>query len=108
MPFKLRPDDAVILSSRAIPVPQIIANRSELLRRLNDQQVRVYDDVHVSGHASREDIRKVLTLLDANYLIPNHGVPEMTEAFIDVARDAGFGPDRIRNLREGDRITLAD
>lgn len=107
-PFKFKPDDVVVLSSNAIPLPLIIANREELLRKLNEQQVRVFDGVHVSGHASKEDLRWLMTTLDAKHVIPNHGIPKMTNAYIDIARDAGIPAERIHNLREGDRITLVE
>lgn len=107
-PFKFKPDDVVVLSSKVIPVANIIANRKDLLRRLHDAHVRVYDKVHVSGHAAREDIRWMMQAINADVVIPNHGIPAMTEAYIDIARDVGLKPDRIKNLREGDRITLVE
>lgn len=107
-PFKFKPDDVVVLSSSVIPVANIIANRKDLLRKLHDKHIRVYDDVHVSGHASREDIRWMMKTINAKYVIPNHGVPSMTEAYIDIARDVGLTRERIKNLREGDRITLVE
>lgn len=105
-PFKFKPDDVIVFSSNVIPMPLIIANRDELVRKLKGQHVRIFDGVHVSGHASKEDLRWLMTTLGAQHLIPNHGTPEMTEAYIDIAREAGITPERIHNLREGDRITL--
>ncbi len=107
-PFKFKPDDVVVFSSNVIPMPLIIANRDELVRKLKGQHVRIFDGVHVSGHASKEDLRWLMTTLAAKHLIPNHGTPEMTEAYIDIAREAGIPPSRIHNLREGDRITLVE
>lgn len=107
-PFKFKPDDVVVLSSTAIPVSHIIANRKELLRKLKNKSVRIYDGVHVSGHASREDIRWMMKTINADNVIPNHGIPAMTESYITLARDAGFDKKRIHNLREGDRITLVE
>jgi ribonuclease J len=106
--FKFKPDDVVVLSSSVIPVANIIANRKELVRKLQNAHVRIYDNVHVSGHASREDIRWMMQTINAKYVIPNHGIPSMTEAYIDIAREVGLSPDRIKNLREGDRITLVE
>jgi ribonuclease J len=107
-PFKFKTDDVVVLSSTAIPVSHIIANRKELLRKLKNSHVRIYDEVHVSGHASREDIRWMMKTINAQNVIPNHGIPAMTESYITLARDAGFDKKRIHNLREGDRITLVE
>ncbi len=105
-PFKFRPGDVVVFSSNVIPMPLIIANREELTRKLRSQQVRIFDGVHVSGHASKEDLRWLMLTLGAKHLIPNHGSPEMTSAYVDIAREAGVKPERIHSLREGDRIVL--
>jgi ribonuclease J len=107
-PFKLKPSDAVVFASRVIPVPGIIADREELQRKLRSLQVRIYDDVHVSGHASKEDIRWLLKTLKPEHLLPNHGISAMTEAFIGLAREMGFRQEQIHNLREGDRITIIE
>jgi ribonuclease J len=107
-PFKFKADDVVVLSSSAIPVAHIIANRKELLRKLKDSHVRVFDKVHVSGHASREDIRWMMKTINADNVIPNHGIPRMTESYITLARDVGLDKKQIHNLREGDRITLVE
>ncbi|MFT4250810.1 MAG: MBL fold metallo-hydrolase RNA specificity domain-containing protein [Candidatus Woesearchaeota archaeon] len=106
LPFKFKPDDVVILSSSAIPVSHIIANRNDLLRKLKQKQVRIFDKVHVSGHASREDIRWMMKTINADNVIPNHGIPSMTESYISLARETGLSREQIHNLREGDRITL--
>ncbi len=106
-PFRFKPDDVVVFSSRTIPVPGIIADRADLQRKLRGAQVRIFDEVHVSGHASREDIRRLIQLIRPEHLVPNHGVPAMTESYIALARELGYDPDKIHNLREGDRIVLA-
>lgn len=107
-PFKFKPEDVVVLSSRVIPVPNIIANREHLMKKLKSQKLRVFDGVHVSGHASKEDIRLLLQTIKPKKVIPNHGIPKMTEAFIDIAREEGYKSQDILNLREGDRVTLVD
>ncbi len=104
--YHFKPADVVILSSRAIPVPSIIAHRQELERKLRLRKVRLFTDVHVSGHASREDIRALITIINSKHLIPNHGDPVMTQAFVELAREVGYLPERIHSLREGDRIKL--
>ncbi len=105
-PFKFKQDDIVVLSSKIIPVPHIIANRKDLLRRMHQRRLRVFDEVHVSGHASKEDIRFLLETLSPLHVIPNHGVSHMTHAFIDLAREMAIEPSNIHDLREGDRVTL--
>ena len=72
-PFHLKSKDHVIFSSKTIPAPINIANRKELENKLKDKGAKIFTDVHVSGHASREDLRYLIELLRPQNLIPAHG-----------------------------------
>ena len=70
-------DDTVVLSSRVIP-----GNEKGIFRMLNHLCKRgaqvIYDDgggapVHVSGHASQEELKLMLNLTKPRYFIPVHG-----------------------------------
>lgn len=105
-PFRFKPDDVVVFSSRVIPVASIVAAREELERKFKDAHVRFYTDVHISGHASSEDIRELLTTIQPRHVVPNHGTPEMTNDFIEIAKDAKIK--FIHNMQEGERVTIVD
>ena len=104
--FKFSPEDIIVFSCNVIPVPMIQANRKHLEEKLKRLHLRVFVDVHVSGHSSREDLREFLSLLEPKYVIPSHGDPVMTQAFVELAKEQGYANDRIFALKEGDRITV--
>lgn len=56
--MKLEPGegDNVVFSASTIPNPINLANRDLLDRRLKERGARIYNNVHVSGHAGPEDI----------------------------------------------------
>jgi ribonuclease J len=106
--FKFSPEDVVVFSCNVIPVPMIQANRKHLEEKLRRLHLRVFVDVHVSGHASREDLREFLNMLQPTYLVPSHGDPLMTKAYVELAQEQGYTNEKIFSLKEGDRITLSD
>ncbi len=74
---KIQPGDTVVLSSRIIPGNEKAIYRviDHLFRR--DAHV-IYDDgssppVHVSGHASQEELKLIINLVKPRYFIPIHG-----------------------------------
>ena len=57
LPFEFKQNDNIIFSSKTIPVPVNIANKEGLNKRLMKSGARLFDEVHVSGHGGREDLR---------------------------------------------------
>ena len=72
---KLASSDVVILSSSAIPGNEKFVGK--IINMLIKNGVRVVndsvEDVHVSGHACREEIKLLMALLKPKYLMPIHG-----------------------------------
>ena len=72
---KLSPSDVVVLSSSAIPGNEKLVGK--IINALVKNGVKVVNDssdnVHVSGHACREEIKLMMTLLKPKYLMPVHG-----------------------------------
>lgn len=68
-------DDVVVLSARAIPGNEKAIGRvvNHLARRRVDIVTEDTKHVHVSGHASVEELKLVLSLVRPRYLIPVHG-----------------------------------
>ena len=73
LPFKLYSEDHIIFSCTIIPSPTNIANREMLENKLKKHGVRIFKDIHVSGHAAREDLRDLINLVQPKNLIPAHG-----------------------------------
>jgi ribonuclease J len=88
----VEPGDVVILSSRVIPGNEADAMRAitDLLRR--GAEVRSWwsdRGVHVSGHAHREEQRRMLDLVHPRGFIPLHGTLHHLTRHAALAREAG-------------------
>ncbi|HRG97219.1 MAG TPA: ribonuclease J [Polyangiaceae bacterium] len=90
----LGPGDAVVMSSRVIPgrEPEAYAMLSALVRRGVTLHTRSTDrGLHVSGHAHRDEQRRLLELVRPRAFIPVHGTRVHLERHAALAREAGVG-----------------
>ena len=101
-------DDTVIISAMAIPgnekyVSKLIDNLLKLGANV------VYGkavDIHVSGHASEEDLKLMLTLIKPKFFIPVHGEYRMQMAHRSLALDIGVKKENIFVPENGNVIAL--
>ncbi len=107
--FAVGEDDTVIISARAIPGNE--SHISHLINHFCRRGANVYDEsrwqVHVSGHASQEELKLMLNLTRPEYLVPIHGEFRQLYHHMLVARDAGFPRDRIILAETGDIIGIS-
>ncbi|PSG98936.1 MAG: ribonuclease J [Nanohaloarchaea archaeon SW_7_43_1] len=89
-PFKFREGDHVIFSSQVIPTPLTQANRYSLEKKMKSQGVRLYKDVHTSGHAKKEDHRDFIQMLDPSNIVPSHGTVQKLGSYVELAREEGY------------------
>ncbi|MEC4686034.1 MAG: ribonuclease J [Nitrospirota bacterium] len=73
--IKIKPDDTVVLSAKVIPgnersIGKII---NHLFRRGANVIYEKVSEVHVSGHASKEELKLMLNLVRPKYFMPVHG-----------------------------------
>lgn len=90
MPFDLYNGDYVIFSCRTIPTPTNIENREKLEENLKSFNVRIFKDIHQSGHAAKEDLRDLINLVKPKNIIPAHGNSEMKKALAELAVEMGY------------------
>ncbi|MBS1814911.1 MAG: ribonuclease J [Acidobacteria bacterium] len=90
---KIEAGDTVIMSSRVIPGNEkpIYHMIDHLYRR---QAKVIHDDgtnglIHVSGHASQEELRLMVNLLKPKFFVPVHGDYRHLTKHIEVARSTG-------------------
>lgn len=88
--FKFRAGDNVIFSSSVIPTPTTILGRDKMDKKLRSRGVRVQTDIHVSGHAGREDLRELLTIFKPKHIIPAHGSLQQETPMIELASEFGY------------------
>ncbi len=107
MPFKLKEDDHIIFSSKTIPTPENLVSRSELEKRLRKSKPRIFDNVHVSGHGGREDLRDLIKLTNPEHIIPSHGDLSKTMAGLNLAMEMGYKKDyNVHLLSNSKHVTL--
>ena len=105
--YKVEKGDKVVFSANVIPNPLTQANRYSLETKLGMKGARIYDNVHVSGHAYKEDHWELLRLISPEYVIPAHGNIEMHGHYMEMAEDAGyvFG-ENVLIMRNGEEILV--
>lgn len=105
--FKFERGDSAILCANAIPTPINIASRYTLETKLRSFGVKIFDGVHVSGHASREDHRKLLKLIKPDHIIPCHGSMDMRSGYVNLAVEEGYTVNKnVHLLTNGATIEL--
>ena len=71
-------------------------------------RVRIFSDIHVSGHGAREDHRDLLYILRPENIIPTHGGMRQLGSLKDLAvNDLGYRPEKVHILANGQRLRLA-
>ncbi len=97
------PGDIVIFSSRVIPGNERVIGRviNALLRRSAEVLWEDVAFVHVSGHASREDLKHMLVLTRPRYFVPVHGEYRHLLQHARLAEGVGIPKDRIFLIEDG-------
>ena len=100
--------DVVVLSARAIPGNEKSINRviNHLYRRGAEVIVGGRPPLHVSGHASQEELKIMLTLTRPRYFIPIHGELRQIHNHARLAEQVGLPRERILLGTSGDVFEL--
>src|SRR5207245_9316069 len=103
---KIEKGDTVVLSSRIIP------GNEKTIYRMIDHLFRreagvIYEDgssppVHVSGHASQEELKLVMNLVKPKYFIPIHGEYRQLRIHADLARSMHGSVGQVLMMESGD------
>jgi ribonuclease J len=101
--LELSKEDQVIFSSKTIPTPMTEASKEQLVRRLRKKQARLFDNVHVSGHGGKEDLREMIKLTNPEIVIPSHGDLKMLSAGIDLAQEMGYKLNKTTYLMQNNK-----
>ncbi|MCX8058371.1 MAG: ribonuclease J [Spirochaetes bacterium] len=100
--------DIVVFSSSTIPGNEPLVVR--IINKLYKLGAKVYnkeiEDVHVSGHASAEELKIMLNLTKPSYFIPVHGELRHLYAHAELAKMVGIKDENIFILSNGDVIEI--
>jgi ribonuclease J len=81
-------------------------NREKLETSIISQGARIFRDVHVSGHAAREDLRDIINMVHPKNIIPAHGELKMRKALLDLALEMGYNKKNVHLSSDGSKIFL--
>ena len=105
---KVSDDDVVVLSAHAIPGNE--SNVSRVIDALHRAGADVVHDgnarVHVSGHASQEELKFVLSLLSPEWFVPIHGEYRHLVHHARLARAVGVPAEKVLVCEDGDVVTM--
>jgi ribonuclease J len=104
--IRIRKGDLVILSSKFIPgnekaISTVINNLYRLGAEVVYQEVA---DIHVSGHASQEELKLLMQLTKPRYFIPIHGELRHLIKHARLGRSLGLDDDHLLLAGNGDRL----
>ncbi len=105
----IRAGDTVVISATPIPGNELPVSRT--IDNLQRQGAYVLYDriatVHVHGHASQEELKLVMSLVQPRYFVPVHGEYRHLNAHAQLAWDLGIARDGIFVLEDGDVLELS-
>jgi len=108
--FDIKEGDTVVLSSHPIP-----GNEESVYRTINRLFRRgakvIYENVapvHVSGHASQEEMKLLLHLVKPKYFIPIHGELRHLKQHAEIARQVGIPDENIAVIENGHVVEFQD
>jgi ribonuclease J len=108
--IRISPGDTVIISAKAIP-----GNERPISRIINHLFMRgaevIYEktsEVHVSGHASKEELKLMLNIVRPKYFIPVHGEYRHLISHANLAKKVGIPEENIFVLKDGDIVELSE
>jgi ribonuclease J len=108
--FDIAPGDTVVLSSTPIPGNEEMVHRT--INRLFQRGAEVIYDaiapVHVSGHASQEEMKLLIQLVKPQHLIPIHGELRHLKQHAALARELGLPKENIAVVENGTPIEFRD
>ena len=107
--FDIKPGDTVVLSSHPIPGNEELVSRAinRLLEQGADVVYEALAPVHVSGHASQEELKLMLHLVRPRYLIPIHGELRMLKQHARLGIEVGMDERQIAIVENGRVIEFA-
>lgn len=104
--FDIIPGDTVVLSSHPIPGNEESVYRTinRLFRRGAEVIYESIAPVHVSGHASQEEMKLLLHMIKPQYFIPIHGELRHLRQHAILAQEVGIPEERIAVVENGNVI----
>ncbi|MBA4376050.1 MAG: ribonuclease J [Anaerolinea sp.] len=108
--FDVKEGDTIVLSAHPIP-----GNEESVSRTINRLLARganvIYDSiapVHVSGHASQEEMKLMMHLTQPDYFIPIHGELRQLKQHAKIAHQLGIPEENISVILNGQSVEFSN
>jgi ribonuclease J len=108
--FDVEARDTIVISSHPIPGNEeaIYKTINRLLRRGAEVVSEATSAVHVSGHASSEEMKLLLNLVRPKYFMPIHGELHQLRRHASLARQVGVPEENIIVVENGQVVELVN
>ncbi|HHW13531.1 MAG TPA: ribonuclease J, partial [Firmicutes bacterium] len=102
--LEIQPGDTVIISANPIPGNEkLVARTVNYLFKQGAQVIHEpFSGVHVSGHASQEELKLMINLTRPRYFLPVHGEYRHLVKHAQLARFMGLPEDHVFVIENGD------
>lgn len=107
--LRIQVGDTVVFSSSPIPGNGVsIQKVVNSLTRYGAEVITnsIFNEIHSSGHPSKQELRLNLKIFNPKYFMPAHGEYHMQKLHGDIARSLGIPRENIFILANGDSIVL--
>lgn len=107
--IQVKEGDTIIFSSN--PIPGNEKPVSAIINKLCEKGAEVFHsdvaDIHVSGHASSEELKLIQSLIRPKYFMPVHGEYRHLLAHRKIAEDMGLSDENIFIMETGDMLEFS-
>lgn len=106
--LQVQDGDTIVFSAHAIPGNEEVVHRTInfLFRRGANVLYENIANVHVSGHASQEEMKLMINLVRPKFLIPVHGELRHLKQHGEMAKNLGIPPQNIAVVENGTPLAL--
>lgn len=106
--IKLGPKDLVVISALPIPGNERLVHRTinDLFRQGCEVIYEAEQNIHVSGHASREELKMMLSLVKPTYFVPLHGEYRHLVRHKQLAEELGLPSKNVFVMEKGDVLSM--
>lgn len=106
--IKLQEGDTVLMSSKFIPGNEKAIGRmiNNLFKQGAEVLYEAVHDIHVSGHATRPELKRMIELTKPRFFLPIHGEYRHLVHHAALAKEAGVAPENVLIAVDGDVVEL--
>ncbi|MBI2875200.1 MAG: ribonuclease J [Firmicutes bacterium] len=105
---EIEPGDTVIIAAAPIPGNEKLVARTidHLIKQGAEVIYEAVSGVHVSGHASQEELKLMLNLVRPRFFVPVHGYQRHLKRHAELARELGIPSENIFILENGSILDM--